>query len=101
MCKRDIFKKFIDDGHLRFRRAFANDDLTVSLVLGLKKKKKKVRREIVAFFCFGRAQPRVAIGVCTCYVFRHIYPLYFYLCALCVCVCVLCTVACVYMVGGG
>lgn len=59
-------------------------------MLGLKKKKKKSETGNSRIFCFGRAQPRVAIGVCTCYVFRHIYPLYFYLCALCVCVCAFC-----------
>lgn len=57
---------------------------------GFKEEEKKSETGNSRIFCFGRAQPRVAIGVCTCYVFRHIYPLYFYLCALCVCVCAFC-----------
>lgn len=65
--------------------AFANDDLTVSLVLGLKKKKSETGNSHIFFVLAGHSN-RAWLGVCTCYVFRHyIPPLFLSMRFVCVC----------------
>ncbi len=78
--------------------AFANDDLTVSLVLGLKKKKSETGNSQI-FFCFGRAQQPCVARCLHLLRFQTLYTPSISIYALCVRVC--CVRWRVYMVGGG